>query len=592
MPAPFEGLHVPGAELRELEHRTGARGFVRSSAVGDDRPRFGLEPVEPLVFRAERDVDGSRNVAAGKRSFVAHVDDEDLARGIELLKLGERDARRFLRSDRHDGRKQDEQDDTKTSHGDPLNFLFMIIDDPAVVSAFLEDAAHVPGGYAEGVAFPRDAAEVAALVRATARILPVGAQSSLTGGATPRGEIVLSTRALTGIELIDRAHVRVGAGVPLADLQRTLLSKHLYYPPVPTFDGAFIGGTIATNAAGAATFKYGSTRQWIHALAVVLASGDIVDFERGRGDTLGVPWPSYAMPRVPKHSAGYYSTPGMEPIDLFIGSEGTLGVIVAATVRVIERPEVSVALVPCTSDAQALAVTSALRDGAGGDVSGVEYIDSNALACLDDDAFARAGIARPRGASVLLLAQIEGAIDPFAALTEQHGLGDEVIVAAPDDHRGAARLFELREAVPAAVNRRVAEAKARAHPDIEKTAADMIVPFERLGDSLDVYRRAFARRGLEHAIWGHFSDGNLHPNVIPRSLADVVSGKDALLEIGRAVIEMGGSPLAEHGVGRNPVKQALMHMLYGTEGIEQMRAIKRALDPESKFAPGVLFPQR
>jgi D-lactate dehydrogenase (cytochrome) len=116
------------------------------------------------------------------------------------------------------------------------------------------------------------------------------------------------------------------------------------------------------------------------------------------------------------------------------------------------------------------------------------------------------------------------------------------------------------------------------------------VPFHRLADSLTLYREAFAARGLEHAIWGHFSDGNLHPNVIPRSLDDVVKGKEALLEIGRAVVAMGGSPLAEHGVGRNPVKQALLRQMIGEEGIEQMRAVKRALDPEWKLAPGVLFP--
>ena len=467
----------------------------------------------------------------------------------------------------------------------------MISRDPDIVSAFLEDAAHVPGGYAAGVAFPRDAAEVAALLRASAHILPVGAQSSLTGGATPRGEVVLSTRALTGIEILDSTHVRVGAGVPLSDLQRTLLPKRLYYPPVPTFDGAFVGGTIATNAAGAATFKYGSTRRWVQALTVVLASGRVLDLERGRGDTLDVPWPSYAMPKVAKHSAGYYSMPALDPIDLFIGSEGTLGVIVAATLRVIARPEVSVALFRCESDAQAISITAALRDGRGGEVSGVEYIGADALACLDDEAFERAGIARPSDGSVLLLAQVEGDIDPFAALMGAHRLADVAVIAGPDDHRGAVRLLELREAVPAAVNHRVGEAKARVHPDIEKTAADMIVPFDRLADSLQLYRDAFSRRGLAHAIWGHFSDGNLHPNVIPRSLADVASGKDALLDIGRAVIAMGGSPLAEHGVGRNPVKQALMRMLYGEAGIAQMRAVKRALDPEWKLAPGVLFPR-
>ena len=85
------------------------------------------------------------------------------------------------------------------------------------------------------------------------------------------------------------------------------------------------------------------------------------------------------------------------------------------------------------------------------------------------------------------------------------------------------------------------------------------------------------------------SDGNLHPNVIPRSLDDVTAGKAAILEFGREAIRLGGAPLAEHGVGRNPVKQQLLELLYGKDGVDQMRAVKRALDPDWKLAPGVLF---
>jgi D-lactate dehydrogenase (cytochrome) len=88
------------------------------------------------------------------------------------------------------------------------------------------------------------------------------------------------------------------------------------------------------------------------------------------------------------------------------------------------------------------------------------------------------------------------------------------------------------------------------------------------------------------------SDGNLHPNVIPRSADDVRAGKEAVLELGREVVQLGGCPLAEHGVGRNPVKQALLRQLYGNAGIEAMRAVKRALDPEWKLAPGVVFPRK
>jgi D-lactate dehydrogenase (cytochrome) len=147
----------------------------------------------------------------------------------------------------------------------------------------------------------------------------------------------------------------------------------------------------------------------------------------------------------------------------------------------------------------------------------------------------------------------------------------------------------LREAVPAGVNARVGRAKQTVDGRIAKTAADMIVPFERLGELMKIYDDEFRRRGLDAAVWGHISDGNLHPNVIPRSMADVESGREAILAFGREVMRLGGSPLAEHGVGRNAVKQQLLREMYGDGGIDAMRAVKRAIDPEWKMAPGVLF---
>jgi D-lactate dehydrogenase (cytochrome) len=485
--------------------------------------------------------------------------------------------------------------------------------DSSIVASFLSDAAHVAGGFASGVSFPRSEAEVAALVRNAERVLAVGAQSSLTGGATPRGEVVLSTRALSSVGPVlsdgPQRSIGVGAGVPLAALQTALNASRLYYPPVPTFDGAFVGGTISTNAAGAATFKYGSTRPWVMGMTVVLANGDVLDLRRGEitaspdgifevalssGHTVVVPVPAYRMPDVAKLSAGYYAKPGMDLIDLFIGSEGTLGVITGATVRVIAMPPRAVALIRCDGDSQAVAVTGALREEPG--VSAIEYMDARALRVVPDEAFARAGVTRPEGGSVLLMVQIEIESDDQATLArlqdvlDSCGVTDEGTFAPPGDERGAQRLFELREAVPASVNAQVAAAKATAHPGIEKTAGDMVVPFSQLAESLALYRQAFESRGLDYAIWGHVSDGNLHPNLIPRSLDDMIRGREAIFEIARGVIGMGGAPLAEHGVGRSALKQRLLRELYGEEGIEQMRAVKRALDPGCKLAPGVLFP--
>ena len=137
----------------------------------------------------------------------------------------------------------------------------------------------------------------------------------------------------------------------------------------------------------------------------------------------------------------------------------------------------------------------------------------------------------------------------------------------------------------------MAAAQRSDEPQVQKTAADMVVAFEHLPQMIGRYREGFVRRGLDHALWGHVSDGNLHANVIPRSLSDVRQGEEAILEFADDVIRLGGCPLSEHGVGRHPVKQELLRRLYGAGGIADMRAVKAALDPEWKLAPGVLFPR-
>src|SRR5205807_7681800 len=137
----------------------------------------------------------------------------------------------------------------------------------------------------------------------------------------------------------------------------------------------------------------------------------------------------------------------------------------------------------------------------------------------------------------------------FCRALDTAGVLAEVEIAVPGDRARAAQLVAVREAVPAAVNERIRRAKLPIDPRIEKTAADMIVPFEAIDELLAIYDEGFRRRGLDGAVWGHISDGNVHPNVIPRSLADITAGKTAILEFGRETMRLGGSPLAEHGVG-------------------------------------------
>ena len=510
--------------------------------------------------------------------------------------------------------------------------------DGDVVAAHLEDAAHYPGGHARGVAYPRTETDVARLLGSTSAVLPVGAQSSLTGGATPFGDLLISTARLSRIVSASASRITAEAGATLDAVQHALRPFDAAYPPAPTFTGATAGGSVATNAAGAATFKYGSTRDWVDALTVVLASGDVLDIPRGRWHagpagfelhgstgTILVPIPGYRMPDVPKRSAGYHAAPGMDLIDLFIGSEGTLGIITSVTFRALSpAPVVALALIFCPSDAVAFELTTQLRaaaratwaaPGSGIDMCAIEYMDDRSLgrvrAAGDLDSL---DVRIPDGVAAALLVQLElpagtsaasaydeiaGALSPgsrdsglirFCRLLDAHRLLDTTELAAPGDAHRQDQLVRFRERVPSRVNQLVGAAKRDVDARIEKTAADMIVPFDRFAGMMQRYRDGFAARGLDFAIWGHISDGNVHPNVIPRSYDDVVRGKEAILELGRAVADLGGCPLAEHGVGRNPVKQALLRQLYGDVGVESMRAVKRALDPMGKLAPGVIFP--
>ncbi len=466
----------------------------------------------------------------------------------------------------------------------------------------------------------------------------VGAQSSLTGGATPANDVVVSTELLTGVRM-ERDRVRVGAGVPLQVVQDALFKIGRWFPPVPTYLGAFAGGAVATCAAGAATFKYGTVRDWVDGVTVVLAGGEVIEVARGQctaspqgtfeietaAEVRTVRLPSLAMPNVAKCSAGYFVKPEMDLIDLFIGSEGTLGAIAETVLTTAPLPGgMCRALVPVAGEAKAIALVDDLRRAAlatwqthdpnGIDIASIEHIDARSMAIVREDGVDRKlDITLPEGSAIALLIDlelpaaaaagdlwgvIESALDANAVdspltrlcrLLARHGAMDDVEIALPGDRSRAAAFAELREAVPAGVNRRVALLKDR-DPAVSKTAADMIVPFDRFAEMMTICRRLFAERDLDLAVWGHISDGNVHPNVILRSAADVEKGRDAILELGSHVIAMGGSPLAEHGVGRNPVKQQLLQQLYGSAGVNAMRALKLSLDPHGSLASGVIFP--
>ncbi len=521
--------------------------------------------------------------------------------------------------------------------------------DPEVVASYLEDASGYPVAPAAGLLRPSSFEEAAAFLRATSgrgvAVLPQAARTSLTGGAVPRGEVILSCERWEAVgpvrEYGRSAAARIGAGVRLDRLERELAGRGFFFPPVPTYHQAMLGGIVATNAGGAATFKYGVTRDWVRGLRVLLADGDLLEIERGQalarpgesfvvigsdGRRVGFPATSHRLPRLRKISAGYHASDPLDLVDLFVGSEGTLGIVVDADLELARSPAAVVTgLAFLDGEGAALALADALRRAgnearsrAGSrepDVRALEYVDAKGLDLLRRHGDAqRLRVTVPDGARAAVLVEVEiaewdgeeaaeaaivaaldggggghdGPLFRLVRILARHLSTDALEIALPGNAGRAEALAAFREAVPRRVNELLAERRRR-DGGVRKVGGDLIVPVEQVGAALATWRSALERAGLEHATWGHISDGNLHPNALPRNAREVEAAEAVFLGIAADAIARGGAPLSEHGVGRSRLKQEMLRRFVGDSALARMREIKRALDPEWRLAPGVLL---
>ena len=313
-----------------------------------------------------------------------------------------------------------------------------VLTDSEVLRGYLDDASGAPPGQALGLVRPRSEGQASSFLRSTASparpVLFQAARTSLTGGAIPRDEFVLSVEGMDGIGPVTRegaaGRVTAQPGVRLETLQRHLLDHGLFFPPVPTYQQAMLGGVVSTNAGGAASFKYGVTRHWVRGLRVLLFNGDLLEIERGRfrgrpggsfdlelsdGRRVGVPVPDYRLPELKKISAGYHAADPLDLIDLFIGSEGTLGLVTEVTVDLAPLPGGVLGAVAFVGSARAaLELAGELRRAAidartavgpaGPDVRSIEFLDGNCLALLGESRRtrpARSRAVRRRGGAVL-----------------------------------------------------------------------------------------------------------------------------------------------------------------------------------------------
>lgn len=497
--------------------------------------------------------------------------------------------------------------------------------DPDEIQSFLSDASYLSTGIAEQVSFPENLEEVAEVLKeATVNgkaVTVSGAGTGTVAGRIPTGGIILATDKLSKILNISRSDYGgsavAEAGVRLADLQRFVEAQALIYPPDPTERGCYLGGTIATNASGSRTFKYGPTRNYIRRLKIVLATGDILDLRRGdfKADASGrisIPLPNgglvrgqlptYQMPRTRKHACGYYVAPEMDVIDLFIGSEGTLGVVVEAEVELLPKPQgILSGIVFFDSEDRLLTFAREVRshslktrdrsqskstgDSILVDARALEYFDNNSLDFLRTkyDAIPEAAVGAIFCEQETNASTEKEVVADWLTIVERHrALGDSSWFATNEsDH---ARLREFRHALPVLMNEWFAGHKQR------KISTDMSVPDEAFDGMLRFYHDTLRPTGLRYTVFGHIGDNHVHVNILPRDDTEAAIARDIYLRFVKQAIEVGGTLSAEHGVGK--LKREYLKLMYSEQNLREMAALKRAFDPAAILGRGTMFDEQ
>ncbi len=419
-------------------------------------------------------------------------------------------------------------------------------------------------GHADQVFTPRDEEELARiLVRASSETVPVtimGALTGLAGGAVPKGGWAVSLSHFRKLDIFP-GKARVGTGVLLKEVQAAAVASGQFYAPDPTENTSSIGGNIGANASGSRSFRFGATRRHVQALRVVHVDGRIREYRRGEKVDFEVP--RIALPQTRKHSAGYRLEPGMDFVDLFVGSEGTLGVVTEAELQLLPAPgEILGGVVFFPSEEAALDAVDRWRPQPG--LRMLEFLDSRSMKVVE----------LPYGAAVLVEMEGGADLDMAGALESESWFGS----SAADRER----FRQFRHRLPERIHERLRRA------GFVVLATDYAVPLERNRDILAIYRSELSKNFDDRFVmFGHIGDAHVHTEVLPETQQEWERGTEIAVDLAKEVVRMGGTVGAEHGLGKR--KAHLLSIQYGTPEIEAMRSVKRRFDPQQLLGKGNLF---
>ena len=423
------------------------------------------------------------------------------------------------------------------------------------------------------VARPESVDDVIEVVRKAASdrtpITCAGAQTSTTGASITDKGILLSLLSLDRISPPDEKGrtINVEPGALVGEIKRTAAAAGLLFAPDPTSEEeSTIGGAIACNASGARTFKYGATRRHVRALKVVMASGELIEFRRSD---------------LEKNTVGYAFA--HDPIDWFIGSEGTLGIIVEAELSLLPLPHHVVGLaVLFRSERAALNFVIAARESPQLSARCIEYFDGPAIEIARS---VSAGLIPPDATGMVYVEEeisddLDSTLVRWIELIETIGPDFEPLV-----FDGEARLREarrIRHSIPATMNER---GNSFRNSGGRKVSTDWAVPYRRLPEAIKTARSLVSEAGIdEPVIYGHAGNGHPHQNFVARDARELAGIEAVVEETLRRVLALGGTVAAEHGIGK--IKRKWLPLQMNALQISMMTAVKSELDPLGLLAPG------
>lgn len=414
---------------------------------------------------------------------------------------------------------------------------------------------------------PRDTGEISRLLKLANQekipVYPRGSATSLSGGPLPvKGGMVLDMSQMNSRLEIDRENMLaiVSPGVITADIHRRAEEAGLFYPPDPSSSHvSTIGGNLLENSSGPRGLKYGTTKEYVIGLEVVTPLGEVI---RTGGKTV-------------KNVTGYDLT------RLIVGSEGTLGVVTEAILRLIPKPPARRTLLAAFDrlENSGYAITGILSEGIL--PAAMELMDQSCIRAVEN--YRPSGL--PVDAEAMIIVEVDGheaaveeEIEKCAEICRRQGAGS-VRVARDEQERET--IWLARKMVSPAITQM----------GPTKISEDATVPRSRIPDMMRRLREIADKYRLNLVVFGHAGDGNLHPNIITdkRNVEEMKRVEEAVTEIFEAAVELGGTLSGEHGIGI--LKAPYMEMELGPVGLEMMKKIKDAWDPNHILNPGKIFPE-